>query len=480
MMLPSLPSRLVVLATIFLMVLLQTLIFMMSDTKEQTESQEMATKAATLDPGSANYPFLKDPQTVKYISTQIKVMIFLHVASDKEMSALAQAITSTYKDSATCCLKTSRGSEVKPFGGIVYHRCQDQIEDSCKKGVQVIVVNGTENIPSDLQDCFTLAHRYNYTTLVVQPNATSGHPGAAHGSHSELMQETLRTANAKPKLPTILYPFFYGWFLGFNISVDTLGFGKTIFKECLQQPKFVEIFTKYAIPGSPRNASGGLDFDRYFSLEGFITGTTLLHCTSFFSNYSERAGSQQYATSPAVRQATGRAFNLTVIGFLITPRTLGARIRLNDQELLLWETNSSATSDFTPVGAGNNVDKTMQQKQLQHLDQSQMPGQEISTFYPIRDEVPCPKGWRPTEFSPTCGRGSRAHLTLGTGKDVEAVQTGSDLNAIIQRELEAVAKKEDILTLKLKSGTVRCYGEGNWAVYLDKALEIGTLFTGWY
>ncbi|XP_022102073.1 2',3'-cyclic-nucleotide 3'-phosphodiesterase-like isoform X2 [Acanthaster planci] len=465
---PTLPSRLIVLATISLMVLLQTCILMMSSTKQQSNSHK-STSAGATDHGLSKYPFLDDPQAIKYISTQIKVMFFLHMTSGKETSALAKDITNTYKNSAICCFYNSRGSNDSPALGNVYQTCKNQIEDSCKKGLQVIVVNGTDREHLELQGYFTVAHQYNYTTVVVQPNATLDHFDAQRSP-----SEPIGDASKGQDLPKILYPFFYGWFLGFNISVDTQNYGRKIFHECRQQPKFVEIFKKYALPGSPRNSTGGLDFDRYFSLDGFITGTTLLHCTSFFSNYSERAGSQQYATSPAVRQGTGDVYNLLVIGFLITPRTFGARIRLSSEELCLWESNSTS-GNLAAVGAASNADKIMQQKQLQRFSQEKL------TFDLIIDnEVPCPKDWHPTKFSPTCGRGSRAHLTLGTGKDIEAQQTGSDLNMIILKELEAVAKKEDILTLRLESGTVRCYGEGNWAVYLDKPFEIGALFTGWY
>ncbi len=220
--------------------------------------------------------------------------------------------------------------------------------------------------------------------------------------------------------------------------------------------------------------SGGLDFGRYFSLKGLVTGPTLLHCTTFFSKYGNQTGSKQYATSSRVKQNTGGAYNLSIIGFLITPRTIGARLSLTQDELALWGGDS--------VEGAISAEKNHEESNVD--PRSWVNSNNVITSHTFdelnRDKVvSCPKGWRPQKFSPTCGLGSRAHLTLGVGVGISAVQTGIDLNTIIQKELQAVKKTIDIPTLQLADGIARCYGEGNWAIYLKRPLKVGALFTGW-
>ena len=123
-----------------------------------------------------------------------------------------------------------------------------QVEINCKKHIRVIVVDHADNPSKDLKKYFSMAHQYNYTTVVVQPNTTVREDGG------NVLQ--VRESNEVLQTPKMLYPLFYGWFLGYNISLDVQRHRKTLYDECLQQSKFVEIFNKFALPGSPHNSSG--------------------------------------------------------------------------------------------------------------------------------------------------------------------------------------------------------------------------------
>ncbi|XP_033628527.1 2',3'-cyclic-nucleotide 3'-phosphodiesterase-like isoform X1 [Asterias rubens] len=453
-MLPNPSSKVLVLGTITLMVLLQMFIFI-SNLDYETSSRE----ETTLSKLGQHYPFLENSTTINYISSEIQVMFFLRgVPPGRGRSALAQAIVDTFsQNSVFCCSSQTTSVDVSD------QNCLQEVEINCKKHIRVIVVDHADNPSKDLKKYFSMAHQYNYTTVVVQPNTTVREDGG------NVLQ--VRESNEVLQTPKMLYPLFYGWFLGYNISLDVQRHRKTLYDECLQQSKFVEIFNKFALPGSPHNSSGGLDFGRYFSLTGLLTGPTLLHCTSFFSNYGNRTGSKQYATSSAVKQNTGGAYNLSIIGFLITPQTFGARLRLTKDELALWGVDNSKEADKTHTES--NVGSRSWVKTNKVITA------RTSDTLNVDKPVSCPKGWRPQEFSPTCGPGSRAHLTLGLGVNISAVQTGIDLNLIIQQELLARDKPKDIPTLQLAGGIARCYGEGNWAIYLEKPLKVGALFSGW-
>ena len=209
-----------------------------------------------------------------------------------------------------------------------------------------------------------------------------------------------------------------------------------------------------------------MDLKRYFSSKDFDVGPVMLHCTAFYSDQGKREGSKEYANRSAVEHGLGKAFKMEIIGFLVTPRSFGMRLKLDNQELLLWN-NDDSTKIPTPPSKSAISNEELRQKM------------EQMTFDP-KDQEQCP-GWTPTKFSPTCGPGSRAHLSIGTGVGYKAVQTGLDLVELIQDELNAVAhNKTDLLTIDIKSGIARCYGDGNWMVYLEKPMYLETLYSGYY
>lgn len=126
----------------------------------------------------------------------------------------------------------------------------------------------------------------------------------------------------------------------------------------------------------------------------------------------------------AVKKAYGRAFTLTISAFFVTPKTVGARVELGEQELQLWP---------------NDVDK---------LSPS--------------DNLP---------------RGSRAHITLGCAADVEPVQTGLDLLEIVRQE-KGGSRGEEVG--ELARGKLLSLGSGRWVLSLAKKVEARAIFTGYY
>lgn len=142
----------------------------------------------------------------------------------------------------------------------------------------------------------------------------------------------------------------------------------------------------------------------------------------------------------------GRVYALDVIGFVFTDRTCGARLRLNGRQLRLWQKDDEEGRD-DPTMAGL-VSKMGSLSVSGHL----------------------------SEFHPTCGRGSRAHLTLGCSPSHSAVQTGLDLINVIYLE----EKSTDKSYIQLKGAKARHYGESVCAVYLDSPITMTAMFSADY
>ena len=86
-------------------------------------------------------------------------------------------------------------------------------------------------------------------------------------------------------------------------------------------------------------------------------------------------------------------------------------------------------------------------------------------------------------FLPTCGLGSRAHITLGYSKGCTAVQTGLDQIKVIEIEESyhhgnAVAKRPR--HVELDDADLIHYGDGQCVVYLNDPIPVTSLFSRRY
>lgn len=126
-----------------------------------------------------------------------------------------------------------------------------------------------------------------------------------------------------------------------------------------------------------------------------------------------------------VKRSYSKAFKLSISALFVTPKTAGAQVVLNEQQLLLWP---------------SDVDK-------------------------------------PSSSSESLPPGSRAHITLGCAADVQPVQTGLDLLEILQQE-KGGSRGEEVG--ELPRGKLFSLGKGRWMLSLTKKMEVKAIFTGYY
>lgn len=126
----------------------------------------------------------------------------------------------------------------------------------------------------------------------------------------------------------------------------------------------------------------------------------------------------------AVRASYGKGFTLSISGLFVTTKTVGARVELSEQQLLLWP------------GDADKLQAT--------------------------DSLP---------------KGSRAHITLGCASGVEAVQTGMDLLEFVKLE-KAGSKGEEVG--EIGGGKLQYFGNGMWMLTLSKKIDVRAIFSGYY
>ena len=171
---------------------------------------------------------------------------------------------------------------------------------------------------------------------------------------------------------------------------------------------------------------------------------------------------------------SGQASSLTISGFILTPRTLGARVMLTTEQLSVYHQND--LEPFTVLPPPKNNPRRLPPP-LQDNSTRQSPP---SDGHP-GDIRPCDPTLRPlanTEAGDMVGgvRGRRAHITLATAPGVMAVQTGLD-----QLDTLLAVSRGQVRGHQLGGGgELRGAGQGRWVIALDTPLTVKTVFTGGY
>ncbi|KAJ8044164.1 2',3'-cyclic-nucleotide 3'-phosphodiesterase [Holothuria leucospilota] len=345
------------------------------------------------------FPFLNDQPTIDYIKTS-RLMMYLPECSD-----ILDSIKHVYPEAKIFSEQSSCSDQTT---SAVLNEVKKWLESFSNESAVFAVINDPRLI----------------TTEKLKP---FGNLSVAF----RLVQVYVDQTN--------FIPLFYGWFFNLPDSEDLRQQGHELLKHLNKEEKFVEEFSKHAIDGPTK---GKVDICKYFDTRTLVVGQTLLHCTAFFTNFKQMKETEDYNNHH--RQDITRAFKMQIIGFLVTPRTFGVRLKLGDKELQLWHDDIQVAQEVTPQD-GN------------------------------KDE-----GWKPSKYSPTNGRGSTSHLTLAVREDISAAETGRDLKEIIKREVENQKSGKKVLTLELEIGDARCYGDGLWAIYLNKPQTFTALFSNYY
>jgi 2',3'-cyclic-nucleotide 3'-phosphodiesterase len=202
----------------------------------------------------------------------------------------------------------------------------------------------------------------------------------------------------------------------------------------------------------------------------------MLHCTSKFCSFGDVPGSFEYTSSKDVLEGCGQCCELCIVGFVITPRTFGARVKLGTEELKLWDQESEFhSSRFSSVSSGVSHISHNSTHQNLTVDKSM---RDRPWFPHCQATLVCSEKLEQS-FQPTKGKGSRAHVTLGCAEGIAAVTTGYDLLDVIECE-----GTSDITgrcrTFSLSRGWLRDYGKSRWVLYMCRQITVSSLFTGYY
>ena len=431
-----------------------------------------------VDQPHMNFPFLVDDNTISWIRSN-HVMFVMRGLPGSGKSTLVNAIKSVYaKDAAgdfTICsaddffmingtyhFDTSRLSDA-------HEDCQRRMKEAVISRVRTIVIDNTNIMYWEMKPYINTANPEGYIVILAEPktpwrvNPEILAQKNTHGVPKEVLHKKVKTYN-----PAV--PLYYGWFLSSYDGKQLLELSNNLLKLCLEKcDKFHSDFQEFSSMSS--TSSQVNYYTRPTNKESQISSK--LHCTAKFCGKARKGkyltDVLDYVSNTEVSESLGLLSKLSVIGFVITKSTFGARIALSDIQLELYNQNDDEIQDnkFNPNESKlNSSFEYVAAEQIQNLENMNNI-EKTTNFYPVP------------------GKGRRAHITLGTADGVAAVQTGFDLLDAV--DLEKNASKEklyyNIFTYQIPDTkyVLRRYRHDMWVLYTaSQNIAYDAIFTANY
>ncbi|XP_072502582.1 2',3'-cyclic-nucleotide 3'-phosphodiesterase isoform X1 [Notamacropus eugenii] len=373
---------------------------------------------AAKDKPELQFPFLTDEETVNTFR-ECKTLFVLRGLPGSGKSTLARAIVDRYRDSTK--MVSADAYNINPGSQTAHHEEYKQLDDDldiyCRRDISVLVVDDTHHERDRLDKIFDIADRYQYLVVLVEPKTSWRLDCTLLKEKNQWQLSADDLKKLKPGVEKDFLPLYFGWFLTKKGSESLKKVGQT-FLDDLSSHKAFKKEIKHFVSGDEGKEK--------IALASYFVNRPpgVLHCTTKFCDYGKADGANEYAQQDVVKKSYSKVFTLTISALFVTPKTMGARVELGEQELPLW-----------PV----DVDKLT-----------------------------------PSDNLP---RGSRAHITLGCAAGIKPVQTGEDLLEMIRQE-KGGSQGEEVG--ELGRGKLYSLGNGQWMLRLTKKLEFRAIFTGYY
>lgn len=368
--------------------------------------------------GSLSFALLEREQTKDALRTS-RTLIVLRGLPGSGKSFLARAIADAYKDHCSVICADEHG--VKPenpeSSAAGYKALDEAVVACCSAGTAsslLLVVDDTNHTQDRLARLGEIAEQHHLVAVFLEPRTEWSRDVSQLAKKTKRGLEEAQLDAMRGPLEEMSLPLYFGWFLLSSVQdkvrCTSMDFLKTL--------DTLEAFKKHLIDFTGK-AEKEVDLEQYFQAKG------TLHCTTKFCNYGKAEGAKEYAQNPAVKDLYGSAFELSLSALFVTPRTVGARVSLTEEQLLLW-----------PADAEKEV--------------------ESASSLPL---------------------GSRAHVTLGCAEGVEPVQTGLDLLDILALQQEG---QQGECVEEMELGPLTYYGEGRWLLNLREPICAPATFSSFY
>ncbi|XP_056143541.1 2',3'-cyclic-nucleotide 3'-phosphodiesterase [Lampris incognitus] len=370
-------------------------------------------------PGTLSFPLLEQEQTKAALRAS-RTLVVLRGLPGSGKTILAQAIAESYQDLSSVFSADEYG--VKPENPEAsadgYKALDKAVVDCCSAGTAsslLIVVDDTNHTQERLACLGEIAEQQRLVAIFLEPHTEWSRDLSQLANRTGRgLKESQIQAMKDPFEETSL-PLYFGWFLfptvQEKVRCTSMDFLKTL--------DTLDAFKKH-LTDFTGETEKEVDLEQYFQAKGS------LHCTTKFCDYGKAEGAKEYAEISAVKELYSSVFELSLTALFVTPRTVGARVSLSEEQLVLWPADAE---------------------------------KEAEAAIPKAASLP---------------PGSRAHITLGCAEGVEPVQTGLDLLDILALEQQGEVLEE------MELGSLSYYGSGRWLLSLREPISVNACFSSFY
>ncbi|KAA0195647.1 hypothetical protein HAZT_HAZT005806 [Hyalella azteca] len=481
-----------------------------------------------------DFPIIKDQNTIDYV-LKSKIAVIMRGLSGSGKSTLASKLLEIYGDYAIECsadffFNQPDGSYA--FDPTLLKEAHNFCYETAKHEMSVVhrplvIINNTNIKLWEYKKYTNLAKDYCYTVIIMEPQTPWAQDPEIlaqkniHGNEASSIANRLAQYQANE-------PIFFGWFLNPHDSCILVNQVFDYLKELLNVSPFRESLVRCCTLTVPNFVKvSEAEAHEYYRFTGRDGAFQSLHCTAMFMGKGKAPGAQEYLKRPAVT------------GFVITPRTLGARVLLQPPLLPLWgqqddgldmpdalaslyraaqpdqrvllpngrelllsgsELGSAAATakDRSPLAGVESLSEgTSPPNDIAGITETEVMARilqrasskprlcddegSLKTLVDIScDQVPQPAQGKIHDipFVDETGEGRRAHLTLAVAPNVAAVVTGFDLLQLLRLESEI----REVLprSVKIKGGVITEYEGGVFAVKPDQCMKVQAMFSASY
>jgi len=371
-----------------------------------------------------SYPYLDDSRSLSWIRNN-RTMFVMRGLPGSGKSFLVKKIVRAYgaENVAVCSADDyfvqSDGTYEWDQSRLkdAHEACQEKSRSAAQSGTPVVVIDNTHVQYWEMTPYFQAARANGYRVIIADPKTSwrlNAKLLAERNSHNVPQSSLEKRVRSFKKLLHVR-PMYFGWFLSARDSRNILEASRRALAQLTEScQEFCDEF-------------GNCDPCQMFNQDAVIDKDTL-HCTAKFFKRDEWSQKSTEVYLKRACQSAGTVTPLTVSGFVVTGRTLGARVELSEDQLELYEQD-----DYELV---------------RHLG--------------LEDEATA----RPN--------GNRAHLTLGTKcKEVRAVETGLDTLRALDGTSSQIKELPNL-------GCLWRNPDGVFHLKLKEVITCDAMFTGFY
>ncbi|KAM3597643.1 uncharacterized protein V6R79_007377 [Siganus canaliculatus] len=384
---------------------------------EKNDAEPQKEEDPTPASGTLSFAFLEQAQTKDALKASRTLVVLIGLPGSGK-SFLARAIAEEYKDQCSVVCADDHG--VKPenpeSSADAYKALDDAVVACCGTGTAsplFIVVDDSNHTQDRLARLGEIAEQHSLVAVFLEPRTEWSRDVARLAQKTKRGLQEAQLEAMRSSLEDVTLPLYFGWFLLSSVQDKV----RCMSMDFLKTLDTLEAFKKHLVDFSGKAEE--LDLEQYFQSKG------ILHCTTKFCDYGKAKGAKEYAEIPAVKELYGSVFELSLTALFVTPRTVGARVSLAEEQLALW-----------PADAEKEV--------------------ESAASLPL---------------------GSRAHVTLGCAEGVAPVQTGFDLLEILALQQQG-QQGEPVEEMEL--GSLVYFGEARWLLTLREPICAPACFSSFY